>query len=303
MRSLRDLDRSTLISLILAGLILLLIFGVWVSQRGDGEQDKLTEDQIAEATGTLDEAEKRCGSQRTYDLIKRELFRRAAEMRGSDKSAFDRLTAASSVRMEAPAMTARNAELGTISCSGHLSLDLPPGIAVVGGRRTLQADINYRLQPAADRSGDILILEGADAILLPLATLAQIAPPEGSPDSILSPEVPNDPAPAPQIEAVPPPAPSAVARPSYDCSNARTRGEVAVCEDPGLAALDRQMAAQYQRAVAATDPQRRQWLRSTRDSFLRYRDRCGSSACIAEAYRGRMREIDDIVSGRWRPGG
>ena len=38
----------------------------------------------------------------------------------------------------------------------------------------------------------------------------------------------------------------------------------------------------------------------TRDRFLGYRDRCPTDSCIATTYRGRMREIDDIMAGRWR---
>ena len=45
--------------------------------------------------------------------------------------------------------------------------------------------------------------------------------------------------------------PSSSARPSFDCANARTKGEIAVCSDAGLAALDRNMAAQYRPAMAA----------------------------------------------------
>ena len=37
--------------------------------------------------------EKRCASKATYDLIKRDLFRRAAQLRGSDQAAFDQLAA------------------------------------------------------------------------------------------------------------------------------------------------------------------------------------------------------------------
>jgi uncharacterized protein len=92
------------------------------------------------------------------------------------------------------------------------------------------------------------------------------------------------------------------ARPSFNCRYARTRGEIAVCQDSGLAALDRQMSSQYYRALAAASTRQRAILTSTRDSFLRYRDRCPSNVCIAETYRGRMREIRDIMSGDWRPG-
>lgn len=304
----RNLSRPTLIAIVLFGLIVLLLFGFWLSQGGRPEQDRLSDAEVEQGSRPLDDVEKRCGSQRTYELIKRDLFRRAAEIRGSDRAAFDRLTAASSVRMESPSVTARNPDLGSVSCSGRLSLDLPPGVAVVGGRRTLQADINYRLQPAADGSGQLLFMEGADSILVPLATLARMAetadrggsaPPlagVNEPSVPIAMEIPQPPVARPAEPSRP------VVRPSYDCRNARTPSEIAVCNNPQLASLDRQMAAQYGRAVAAADAQRRNWLAATRDSFLRYRDRCDTSACIADAYRGRMREINDIMSGRWRPG-
>jgi uncharacterized protein len=42
-------------------------------------------------------------------------------------------------------------------------------------------------------------------------------------------------------------------------------------------------------------------LERTRGRFLAFRDRCGSDRCIADAYRGRITEIRDIVDGRWQP--
>ena len=163
------------------------------------------------------------------------------------------------------------------------------------------------------------MLEGADPIIVPLATLARTGetaapptapsaaadefpagqspttPPAGMPD-------PEPSSPSAEPEPAPQPAPAVSnARPSFNCRYARTRGEIAVCRDSGLAALDRQMASQFYRALRAADSRQRATLTSTRDSFLRYRDRCPSNACIAETYRGRIREIRDIMSGEWRP--
>ena len=101
--------------------------------------------------------------------------------------------------------------------------------------------------------------------------------------------------------ATPPPQEPAASRPSFDCGSARTRGEIAVCNDNGLAALDLNMATQYRRALASADPDERALLQSTRDRFLRYRDRCSDRQCIADAYVGRMREIRDIAEGNWQP--
>lgn len=282
---------------------LLLVIAVVSMTRGNGiEEDKLSDEQVAGKAAVT--PEKRCAAQHTYDVIKRELFRRAAETRGSDQAAFDKLSAYAVVRMERPVLKANDESIGAVRCSGRLSLDLPPGVAVVGSRRTLTADIGYTLQAAADGTGDVVVLEGADAIVVPLATLARIsnAPLSNVPVPTPVGEAPLGstlpmPAPAPPV-AEPPPV---SAGPSFNCANARTRGEIAVCNNGGLASLDSQMAAQFARAYQSADPAQRQLLQSTRTRFLAYRDRCRSEGCMAEAYRGRMREIADIMAGRWNP--
>ena len=291
---------------ILGGLIVLVVL-VLVFAGGRRENtDKLSDDQVAGRA--LSDPEKRCGSQATYDLIKRELFRRAAEVRGSDQAAFGRLAAYSVVRMDAPMLKSHDEDIGTIQCTGSIALDLPPGVAVVGGRRTLTANIGYAIQRAADGSGDVLTLSNADSIVTPLATLARVG---SSADDPLAPAIPANsempPLTAEPPPAVPPatqpppaaPAPPVAASPSFNCRDARTRGELAVCNVPGLAALDRQMAAQFNTAMSRADPEERALLQRTRSRFLAYRDGCRSDACIADAYRGRMREIGDIMAGRW----
>jgi hypothetical protein len=308
----------TVIAIVAGVLVLLLLVYVFVGNRGDSNGDKLSDAQVAGESAAAD-PEKACGTQRTYDLIKRELFRRAAQLRGSDQAAFDRLAAYSVVRMDAPMLQGHDEDAGRISCAGALALDLPPGVAVVGGRRTLTANIGYAIQPSADGNGDVLTLTSAEGIIAPLATLARVGTATGDP---LVPGTPTDPAnpgvPAPTNDplfnppppaappprqAAPEPAPArASASPSFNCRYARTRGEIAVCGDAGLASLDRQMAGRFNSAMSRADGGERALLQRTRGRFLSYRDSCRSDSCIADAYRGRMREIDDIMAGRWRGG-
>jgi len=293
----------TTIALIAALILLLLLVAYFASSRNP-DQDKLTGNELAQSQAT--EPDKKCATKATYDLIKRELFRRAAQMRGSDQAAFDKLAAYAVVRMENPAMESQDEGSGAINCTGSLSLDLPPGVAVVGGRTSLMADIDYTIQPAADGTGDVVLLRNADAIIAPLATLARVAEAAQSPEAadtneLLPPQPDGNDEAGTQALAEPRPAPTSSARPSFDCANARTKGEIAVCADGGLAALDVNMATQYQRAIGAADPEQRSILQSTRDRFLAYRDRCPNRQCIADAYTGRMREIRDIMEGRWQP--
>ena len=94
--------------------------------------------------------------------------------------------------------------------------------------------------------------------------------------------------------------PIATVRPSYNCRYARTRSEVAVCSDVGLARLDQQMAVQFNTAYRQGTPAQREVLERSRLRFLYRRDRCQSASCIAEVYRARMSEINDIAARNWR---
>jgi hypothetical protein len=303
----RDVHRAmprtnwTTIALI-AGLVLLVLVIAYFATNRNAEQDKLTNSEITQEQPA--NVEQRCAEKPTYDLIKAELFRRAAQLRGSDQAAYDQLSRAAVIRMDNPVMESEDSKSGSVNCSGSLSLDLPPGVAAVGGRRTLMSDIDYTV----DSSGDVS-LRNAEAIVAPLATLSRVAQP--------APEVPtptetNETAPEANGVAVEPPAVPATpgppqpprpvgARPSFDCAKAQGRAETAICSDAGLAALDRNMAAQYSRSMAAATPEQAALLRQTRERFIRYRDRCANNSCIGDAYVGRMREIRDIMEGTWRP--
>jgi hypothetical protein len=294
---------------LIGGLVLMVVLVAYLATRGNSDQDKLTNPQVA--TGEAPSREKLCASKTTYDLIKRDLFRRAAQVRGSDQAAYDQLAAYAVLRMENPVMESEDSATGAINCSGSLSVDLPPGVAVVGGRRTLTSDVDYTVQPAADGSGTVVLLRNADALVTPLATLSRTAQPAPESPSLITneaaPAEPGAQAPAATPPAEAPGSPQITAsrpvgaRPSFDCTNARTAGEHAICSNTGLAALDRNMAAQYARSMAAASPEQQAQLRRTRDRFLGYRDRCPNNACIGDAYVGRMREIRDIMEGRWQP--
>ena len=295
---------------LIGGLVILLLVIAYFATGRNSDQDKLTHNELTqnEAQAKAPAPEKLCASSRTYDLIKRELFRRAAQTRGSDQAAFDQLAGYAVVRMENPVMESQDSATGAVNCSGSLSLDLPPGVGTVGGRRTLTADVDYTVQQAADGSGTVVVLRNADAIISSLATLARInepvtiAPPvePGTEANGIATELPPTTNPQPEQPKTSTPSPSGT-HPSFDCARARTKGEIAVCSDGGLAALDRNMAAQYGRAVARASPDQLALLRRTRDHFLAYRDRCPNRSCIGDAYVGRMREIRDIMEGRWQP--
>ena len=294
---------------LIGGLVLLVLLVAYFATSRSADQDKLTENELAsnESQSKVTPPEKLCASNSTYELIKGELFRRAEELRGSDQAAYEKLSAYAVIRMENPVMESQDSSTGAVNCSGSLSLDLPPGVAVVGGRHTLTTDVDYTVQPAADGSGPVVVLRNADGIVTPLATLARLEQPAQAAGPALetnqaAPETTEtNVAASESLRAQPGPPSTYPGRPSFDCAKARTKGEVEVCSNTGLSALDVNMATQYRRAMSAASPEEKELLESTRDRFLAYRDRCPNRSCVGEAYVGRIREIRDIMEGRWRP--
>jgi uncharacterized protein len=284
---------------------------------GPRNKDKLDDSELAGAEGggsSSNEAkpDDRCTRRATSDEVKNQLFARAAQIRGSNGDNYAKIAGYALIEINGAAPVAGVSESELVDCKGNATLRLPAGLRVAGGRTALGGDIGYSVAPG---SRGLVTLGQSDSIAIPLATLTQSrnaarpsAPVQEPRAEPLPPPVRADPSPPdrdvpePRVER-PTPAPAASApsvRPSFDCRRARTAGERAVCSSNSLAALDRDMAAQYRSAVANGSPEDRRLLVQTRDRFLTYRDRCGSDSCIAATYRGRMREIGDIVAGRWR---
>lgn len=284
----------TVLAAIALGALILLIVVMMIIGNRSSEDDRLTGDEV---TASSENPADRCSGKATYDQIKNELFRRAAATRGGEEAAFAKIASYSSVRMEAVVL--RDDSAAGVTCNGTLTLDLPPGVAISGGRRSLGADILYTLQPGTNASGSGVSISNANDLISQLATLAKTESPA---EDVLSNSVTNDVMAVPSDPLAPlPGTPNSSAGPSFNCSGARTSGEVAVCNDPGLAALDRRMSSQYASALSQASPEQRALLVRTRDAFLGYRDQCTDNACIADTYRGRIREIRDIMTGDWTP--
>jgi hypothetical protein len=292
--------------------------------------------QKKDAPGVRSEAEQRaerdqrirraCSSSATYDRLKELAFDEAARIRGQDPRELDALAAASVVRMEEPVPKSRDENLNVTVCRGRLILELPPGVEnAFDGQRRLTADIEYAAQAAADGSGLVYHMEGAEPIVYRLATaggamprVARLEPvtapsPQAQPQAQAAPAAaPQAPpaargTPAPQRPAAADPIPKpkveqprqqrTSASPSFNCNYARTRSERLVCGNGSLAAKDRQMAALYYSVMANADVGTRAHLRRSRDAFLVRRERCGSEDCVISIYDARIQEIRRIAAG------
>lgn len=262
-----------------------------------------------------------CASQASYERLKAVAFDQARDMRGGEAALLDRLAANTVVRMEEPVVKSRDEVLNVTVCTGTMVIDLPPGVEqAFDGARRLEAKVEYAAQAAADGSGLVYSLEGAEPIITRLAAFGSTngrdtqlaaaepdrAPAPATPAPVEAPEVAPPPAvtpsPAPAPAAAPPPRPprpAGTAQPSFNCRYARSQSERMVCSDPQLARSDRAMSSLFYQALAAGDGDVRRELRRTRDRFLAARDRCPTPACVAATYDRRMDEIEAIAAGEF----
>jgi uncharacterized protein YecT (DUF1311 family) len=270
--------------------------------------DRKSEKQLAAERS--ERIRKACASEATYDRLKELVFDEAARIRNADSRNLDPIAAGSVVRMERPLVKSRDEDLNVTVCTGRFILELPPGAEnAFDGLPRVAAEVEYSAQAAADGSGLVYQMDGAEPIIYRLASFGmdrQMPPPSAAPNETEMPSPPDALAEQrPPLAAKPPAAagkarptsPPTAARPSFDCRYAKTSTEKMVCASPSLAAHDRRMASVYYAVMAEADSATRSHLRRSRDYFLVRRERCGTEACIAAAYIARIAEIRSIARG------
>lgn len=123
-----------------------------------------------------------CASRIAYVRLTKYAFDEAIKIRNADPVNLATLAAYSVVRMEAPLVKSHDPALDVTVCSGRFILEVPPGAERgFGGERRLIADIEYAAQPAADGSGLVYHVRGAEPIIYKLAAFDLHAKAEGPP--------------------------------------------------------------------------------------------------------------------------
>ena len=114
-----------------------------------------------------------CSSAGASGLIKRELFRRAAYLRGADREEFDRLASASLLKLDAAATAKTSPDAKMVSCKASIALTLPPGVTVSGGERGLIDTVGYAVIRGDGGGRATLRLANADKAVGLLAALTR----------------------------------------------------------------------------------------------------------------------------------
>lgn len=138
-----------------------------------GACGKVKENKPAETAQSRAEARKHkaaCASSAAYDGMKRVIFDQARRQQSDRRMNLDTLESFSFVRMEEPVVEGWDPALDITQCKGRFILDAPPGAEQgLGGGRRLTANIAYTAQGAADASGLVYVIRGAEPIVTKLA--------------------------------------------------------------------------------------------------------------------------------------
>lgn len=280
----------------------------------DGAKTELH--QAAERNGIIQRA---CASNATYGRLKELTFDEARRVRNEKNNpGLDQLAATTVIRMEDPVVKSRDEKLNVTVCTGRMILELPPNVAnAFGGDQRLTARVEYAAQAAADGSGLIYQMDGAEPIVYRLAAFdvrrsvdpaAASAEPIGTSrpgplakadGTVLAPPVLPSPrreephVTSPRVSERQTSSTKVVTRPSFNCRYARSRVENMICTNEGLAAQDRRMASLYFAALAEADRQGKEDLRRSRGDFVAARDTCRTEECVWRSYDERIVELRD----------
>ena len=232
---------------------------------------------------TASASDQQCASQATYDAIKKQVFDNARKKVTTNAKPLTSLQNASAVRMTAPVVTNANTPLQRTECAGQLTLMLPPAAAnAFGGSNLLSASVTYSVQQAADHSGTVVQVVGADTLADQLASATDmLAQRKGGGD----------------LEGLIGPSGSVTAfagktfNPSFDCGGKLTNAMRMICQDEDLAAQDRDLTSLYQAKKAATPKLDLAKLVQAQRDFLKSRDNCPDTECMQNLYSARSEQL------------
>jgi uncharacterized protein YecT (DUF1311 family) len=234
-------------------------------------------------------SDQQCASQATYDAIKKQLFDNARKKVTTNPKPLFSLQNASAVRMTAPVVTNANPQLQRTQCSGQLTLMLPPTASnAFGGTNMLSATMTYIVQQAADHSGTVVQIAGADTVSDQLASATDmLGQRRNSGDVSGSADFGQGKA-AGSVTAFA----GKTYNPSFDCGGRLTNAMRMICQDEDLAGLDRDLSALYGRKKGATPKPDLPALVQAQRDFLKSRDNCADTECMKNLYSMRSDQLD-----------
>lgn len=207
-----------------------------------------------------------CGSNATYQTIKEIMFDEAVDQLDGDPVPINNLRRSAAVTMKFPRVTGSQPDLERTDCAGRLVIGIPPAARrAFDDERELNADIEYSVQPAADGSGDIVMVDGIQFLVSRIVAaenfraINKLASQGG-----------------PQLERT--------FNPSFDCGPGLANVERMICQNQTLASKDRHLSEAFNARLHTLSGADRTIFLSSQRSALAERADCADLPCVNDWY-------------------
>lgn len=209
------------------------------------------------------------------------VFEAVSDAVSGDTSEIEDLRDEAEVSLEMAVLDKVDQDNGRTDCSARFVVAIPEDFQdMFDGEEQVSADFSYSIQPAAD--GDGAVVEADESLVSVVETIA---------NAFVDADAPAQ-AEKPAQKAAPAQATTKTYNPSFSCSGRLSFTEQAICEDPTLSRLDRQLAQVYREARSlAASPEARRQLANEQRAWVQERDACANNTgyeCYVNTYESRI---------------
>jgi hypothetical protein len=298
----------------------MLIWIIWAQQRPGRDPSSPAEAQLGQKAHNGSQTEISCSSIPVTKLVRRELFDRVAEVRGTERMEFEQLAEKLVVRTT-PVPLVTEPSPGFVSCSVAIIIELPEGISDRHGRRALSGNGDYFIDPDGGADSVLIRFSPDQPLLTDLASLEMAGKRPVDTEFLEVPATVRSVPKVAQARSLKRPAPlplvrnasEAVARPkpAQVVTRIMRKSEVPVCRgdrwtalicgDKNLGALDQQLAVFERQSSTHADAKKRDRLQKSRTQFENERTACRTEACVRRALVGRTSEVAEIMREKSSP--
>jgi hypothetical protein len=256
---------------------------------------KQPEEKGAATVAAANKAAADCTSRAVVEKLRDAIFDTAiAKVEEEEATKLNSLRSVVSGRLENPLVLGFDEALQRSECSGMIIFGLPPNTKEAFKTAQLTAEIGYAVQPAADKSGLVVAAIGIEPLVDRLTDGAERKRENSGSAARRDPfgnlfEPDRRGPPPPPVDLSGPPIASIT--PSFACKGKLNRVERIICDDAGLADMDRGMAEAWREAKVRTPPGDMARLEAKRRAWLNERNSCSDGICIAASYDGWTSEL------------
>lgn len=225
-----------------------------------------------------------CANQTNINSIKSIVFDNAISTTGEDPTTINDWRATFTATVTMPLLQGVDEKLKRTDCSGRFVLTVPQTTrSKFGGESELKADITYFIQPSADGNGNIVHVDGIDFLVNKIveanananaAVIARQAEAQQIAEQAKANAIAN--IGGPQL--------AVTYNPSFDCSRRLNNTERMICQDEGLARLDRQLSDSFRYKVSLYYGAQKQALLAGQRQMLAQRAACPDINCLYQWY-------------------